>query len=366
MFSRVLVAASLLSVALGDAHTAVAKPEVASASKAAATAATTKATHQTALQKELAHEKEERQAERKRESAQLAKEKAATHKELADERAATKNELAKEKEELAAELKKEASGGDEDSVDMKALLDKIAEPEFADKLVNKMIDRLSGNTQVTPDTQETKEVKQTEDTPEMKALLDKLGDDDTQQMFADKFVKKMVDKLSAVEMKAPQEDSVDMQALMDKLADEDTQKEFADKFVNRLVNKLFSTALLADAMHPLDLLDSDDSYDAESDASAKARQDEYNDMLDEYFRGASKHDEDLKRQAADEDEDEDDEEELYAQPADEPNQWFALCTPGTLAGAALVGVACAFIVSFVMAFVEKKKRSMTLPTTLLG
>jgi len=156
----------------------------------------------------------------------------------------------------------------------------------------------------------------------MKALLEKLGDDETTQQFAEKLVSKLVDKLSSTETtetkdtkdtKETQEsddsDDADMKALLDKLGGDATTQQFADKFVKRLVDRLSSTEMM------------------EEPETKKT-------------------------------------EELDAEPVDEPNRWFALCTPGVLAGASLLGVAMAFVVSFLMAIVERKRRPMLLPSTV--
>merc|ERR1711937_223275 len=109
---------------------------------------------------------------------------------------------------MGDELKKEnETKTEDDSADMKALLDKLGEDEvqqqFAEKLVSKLVDKLSSTE--TTDTKDTKETQESDDSDDadMKALLDKLGGDATTQQFADKFVQRLTDKLYSTDVKEP-------------------------------------------------------------------------------------------------------------------------------------------------------------------
>jgi len=379
MFSRVIVAACLLGVALGDTHATVAKPEVASAKNEAQTDKAAEKTETTKTQEN------DDDADMKALLDKLNDED--TQQEFANK--LISKMMLKLTGETTVDTKEanETTATDADDADMKALVDKLSDDsvqqEFAEKLVKKLSDKLfSTETMQEPETKDTQAAQEHSDADDadMKELLDKLGSDEgTQQEFAEKLVQRLTDKLSAILPQEPEPDHSDdelkeeeLKELLDKLeTDEDTQKEFANKLVSRLTERLFDTSLFSgldsSAFQPLDLFnyDGEDTDDDRVLSDEDARQ-----LADEFARhyGAKRS---LSEDDEQDDEEQDDEqnaadEELIAQPVDNSGDWFALCTPGILAGASLFGVAMAFVVTFVMNFVERKRRSMELPTTLLG
>merc|ERR1719460_2992355 len=88
---------------------------------------------------------------------------------------------------------KDTTATDGDDADMKAL---------AEKLVKKLSDKLfSTETMQEPETKNTQAAQESSDADDadMKELLDKLGSDEgTQQEFAEKLVQRLTDKLSAI------------------------------------------------------------------------------------------------------------------------------------------------------------------------
>jgi len=382
MFSRVIVAACLLGVALGDTQATVAKPEVASAKNEAQTEKAAEKTETTKTQDTKANDDD---ADMKALLDKLNDED--TQQEFANK--LISKMMLKLTGETTVDTKEanETTATDADDADMKALVDKLSDDsvqqEFAEKLVKKLSDKLfSTETMQEPETKDTQAAQEHSDADDadMKELLDKLGSDEgTQQEFAEKLVQRLTDKLSAILPQEPEPDHSDdelkeeeLKELLDKLeTDEDTQKEFANKLVSRLTERLFDTSLFSgldsSAFQPLDLFnyDGEDTDDDRVLSDEDARQ-----LADEFARhyGAKRS---LSEDDEQDDEEQDDEqnaadEELIAQPVDNSGDWFALCTPGILAGASLFGVAMAFVVTFVMNFVERKRRSMELPTTLLG
>jgi len=381
MFSRVIVAACLLGVALGDAQATVAKPEVASAKNETQTE---KAAEKTETTKTQDTKENDDDADMKALLDKLNDED--TQQEFANK--LISKMMLKLTGETTVDTKdaKETTATDGDDADMKALVDKLSDDsvqqEFAEKLVKKLSDKLfSTETMQEPETKNTQAAQESSDADDadMKELLDKLGSDEgTQQEFAEKLVQRLTDKLSAILPQEPEPDHSDelkeeeLKELLDKLeSDEDTQKEFANKLVSRLTERLFDTALFSgldsSAFQPLDLF----NYNDEGTDDDRVLSDEDAKQLAAEFAQHY----DAKRSLSEDDEQDDEEqdddqnaadEELIAQPVDNSGDWFALCTPGILTGASLFGVAMAFVVTFVMNFVERKRRSMELPTTLLG